>query len=134
MNKIEMTKEIALELYNKLSDCKEAQETLRESFPKAFKEVHFQEEMGKLSNYEEEELKKVMEMLEGDEEIFSNINGGYAECKLVDYDEEEVQIDLEYGKQDVGDGGEDHSDQITLDRGVLANKDLSIRDKVAKTY
>ena len=86
-----------------------------------------------LTDYEEEELKEVMEMLEGDEEIFSNINGGYAECKMVDYDEEEVHIDLEYGRQDVGAGGEDHVDNITISREVLADKDLSTRDKVAQT-
>jgi len=91
--------------------------------------------MENLSDYEEEQLKEVMEMLEGDEELFANENGGYAECKLVDYDEVEVQINLEYGKQDMGGGdGEDHLDKITIDREVLADKTLSIRDKVAKTY
>lgn len=91
--------------------------------------------MENLTDYEEEQLGKVMEMVEGDEEIFSNVNGGYAECKLVDVDEEKVQFNLEFGKQDMGAGdGEDHVDEITIDREVLADKSLSIRDKVAKTY
>ena len=86
-----------------------------------------------LTDYEEEELGKVMEMIEGDEEMFSNVNGGYAECKLVDVDEEEVQFDLEFGRQEMGSGSEDHVDNITISREVLADKALSTRDKVAQT-
>ncbi len=88
-----------------------------------------------LSDYESQQLAEVMQMVEGDEEMFSNINGGYAECKLVDHDEEIVRFDLEFGKQDMGGGdAQDFTDNITIDRGILANKELSIRQKVARTH
>jgi len=49
-----------------------------------------------LSDYEEEQLSEVMQMIENDEYHdggWKNLNGGYAECELVDFDEEEVLFD-----------------------------------------
>jgi len=90
-----------------------------------------------LSDYEEEQLSEVMQMVENDEYHdggWKNLNGGYAECKIVDYDDEEVWFDLEFGQQDMGGGGtEDYADNITISRGVLNNKMLSIREKVGET-
>jgi len=87
-----------------------------------------------LSDYETEQLSEVMQMCENDEwKAWKNLNGGYAECKFLDFDDEIVQFDLEYGQQDMGGGGMDYTDNITIERKVLADKKLSIREKVAET-
>lgn len=91
-----------------------------------------------LSDYETEQLSNVMQMCENDEYHdggWKNLNGGYAECELVDSDNETVQFDLMFGQQDMGGGGsEEYTDNITISREVLANKKLSIREKVTETY
>ena len=90
-----------------------------------------------LSDYETEQLSEVMQMVENDEYHdggWKNLNGGYAECELVDFNEDEVLFDLEFGQQDMGGGGtEDYTDNITIDRDVLSDNKLSIREKVGET-
>lgn len=88
-----------------------------------------------LSDYETEQLSEVMQLVEADEWVmWKNLNGGYAECEFVDFDNEIVQFDLVYGKQDMGgDDEQDYTDNITIERKVLADKKLSIREKVAET-
>ena len=60
------------------------------------------------------------------------INGGYAFAVLYDYDDEDAQIELEWGEQNMGDGRSScQKECYTLDREVLKS-DIPVKEKVEK--
>lgn len=101
-----------------------------------------------LNEYETSELQRILEAMERQEYYLSgykNINGGYASAEAFNveldgyYDEETdeetdaVEIELESGIQDMG-SGESECNRITyvMGRNILANKDMSLEDKLKK--
>jgi len=60
-----------------------------------------------LTKKELEKLKSVLESFETQtlyETGMKNINGGFAQAEMFDYDNEYIDIELKWGEQDMGDG------------------------------
>jgi len=79
-------------------------------------------------------LRKVLEAFENREYVgtgMRGVNGGYAKADMADFDEELIYIELEWGRQDMGDGHSTcHIEQCQMPRIVLL-KDMSMAEKVA---
>lgn len=73
-----------------------------------------------LTKQELEKLKDVLEKFETQtlyETGLKNINGGFAKAEMFDYDDEYIDIELEWGEQDMGDGrSTTHKEQHKINR------------------
>ena len=93
--------------------------------------------MKELSKYQEEELVKVMQSIEHEEYHvggWKSFNGGFAECELVEYKNDLVEFNLVFGIQDMGGGEQVHTEEMTIDIETLANKKLTLDEKIALVY
>jgi len=90
--------------------------------------------MKKLTKYELDQLTKILEKFEWQECCntgMKSINGGYAEAKMYDYDEDKVDIELEWGEQDMGGGSSvNHKENYTLPRNTIRSSKLTLEEKV----
>jgi hypothetical protein len=84
------------------------------------------------------ELKRITEILEKFEwQEYCNtgmkmISGGYAKAEMFDYDDEKIDIDLEWGEQDMGGGSSTvHKECYTLLRETVNALDMTVEEKVA---
>ena len=89
----------------------------------------------KLTTKEISELRHVLEVFENSVYVDSgmkSINGGYARADMFDYDDEMIDIEVEWGRQDMGDGHSTcHVEQYTIDRETIT-ADIPLAEKVAK--
>jgi len=88
-----------------------------------------------MNKAERKKVEKLIDAFEWHEYCFSGlrkINGGYATAKLGEVNDEEIEIHLELGTQDMGDG---HSE---CDRGTyyidreVALSDIDVAEKLKK--
>jgi hypothetical protein len=79
--------------------------------------------MSKLTKQELETLAKALEHFERstlNDTGMRHINGGYAKAEMFDYDEDAIDIELEWGEQDMGSGSSTcHKENYTLERSTL---------------
>jgi len=75
--------------------------------------------MGQLTNSELKKLTKALDILEYEVYVpFKNINGGFAEAIMFDYDDEIIDIELLSGVQD-GEENRTYSEQLKIDRKTM---------------
>ena len=86
-----------------------------------------------LTKKELTELAKILEKFELKEYKDTGmcmINGGFAKAYMFDYDEDTIDIELQWGEQDMGSGSSvKHTEQFTFPRSVLLTE-TQIEDKV----
>ena len=84
-----------------------------------------------LSRAELAELNRLVEAMEWDAyQQYRHINGGFAEAQMCNYDDDEIQLQLESGEQDTGSGYSScYTETCTLPRKVLLDKKMSFKDK-----
>lgn len=59
------------------------------------------------------------------------LNGGYAKAEMFDYDEDKVDIELEWGEENMGDGRSvAHKECYTLDRKLIT-ANIDVMEKIA---
>jgi len=76
--------------------------------------------MEKLNKTELDKLKSVLEKFETQtlyDTGLKNINGGYAKAEMFDYDDDYIDVELEWGEQDMGSGSSSsHKEQHKINR------------------
>jgi len=79
-------------------------------------------------------LKDVLDVFENQQYVSTGMkghNGGYATADMFSYDDDKIDIELEWGRQDMGDGRSTcHVEQYTLDRDIL-HQDIPLKEKVS---
>lgn len=78
--------------------------------------------IGKLTKKELEKIKPILDDLEWDAYLpYKNINGGFAEAVMFDYDEDFIDVELKFGiKSDAEDVC--YTEQYTIDRKTFILK------------
>lgn len=84
-----------------------------------------------LSKAEIKVLKAIMDYVEAEEyRDWKHINGGFAEAGIYGYDDEVVNMSLQYGEQDMGGGFSSSSEEtFHIDRAILLKK-MSLEKKL----
>ncbi len=84
-----------------------------------------------LTKAELKELIKLLDVLEQDfYHEYRHINGGFAEVQMYNYDDDQIDIQVESGEQDMGSGHSScYTDLVTLPREVLLDKKMSFEEK-----
>lgn len=89
--------------------------------------------MTKLTIEELESLAKILEIFEAQalrDTGMKWVNGGYAKADMFNYDDEAVDIQLEWGEQNMGDGKSYvHQECYTLKRNIITS-DIDILEKI----
>ena len=86
-----------------------------------------------LTEVELKELTDILQLFENYELRMTgmkNINGGYAEAIVSNYDDDNIMIELQWGGRDMARGSSvKHTEEYTLARDVIL-KDMTLSDKV----